>query len=258
MMDKTFLFFDVLTAAAILVSAYIGSRKGFLRMILSLLIYIAAFLGASFVSDSFSEPVYHKYIKEEIVSAAEESIDKFSDEINEKFGISEEKDTADSSLPDSAKDSIIEEIIEKFLERYGIKKDPSEIYDEDINIISEILSEPLSDGAGRRAAEYLEEKFVRKSLIRALEYLLWSVSFMILFTLLKVLMRFILSIRSIGAIRSADSLLGAVAGVAEGVLILIAASVFIKLFISFAGENSVLSETLINDTLIYKYIYNLI
>lgn len=258
MMDKTFLFFDILTAAAILISAYVGSRKGFLRMILSLLIYIASFLGASFVSDSFSEPVYHKYIKEEIVSAAEESIDRFSDEINDKFGISEETEASGISLPDSEKDSIIEEIIENFLERYGIKKNSSEKYDEDIKIISDILSKPLSDGAGRRAAEYLEEKFVRKSLIRALEYLLWSVSFTILFTLLKIFMRVILSIRSIGAVRSADSLLGGIAGAAEGVLILIAASVFIKLFISFAGENEVFSESLINDTLIYKYIYNLI
>ena len=80
---------DLLIIALIIASAVAGSRKGAVRILITLIGYVVAVMAAIFVSNGASGYVYDNYVKPYVISSLESKADSLekeylsSDKINQ-------------------------------------------------------------------------------------------------------------------------------------------------------------------------------
>lgn len=255
------LIYDIIVVLIIVSLIYSGNRRGLMRMVLSLTVYVIAFAVSSTVSDKFSEPVYMEYVRPRIVSALSGYSEELREKILESFDIDDISTESESfeeinisdKFPEIVK--IIEDNIMEISDRYGI--DEFEIDSSDDKLKETIVDGVIGDDT-EKIAEYIEENIVRKTVVRAVEYLLWSVMFTLITAMGKTVMRIFLSVRHFGAIKRFDNTLGGILGFIQGIVIIYAAVIFLKLIIGLTGNIGIISEETIADTLIFKYFYDFV
>ena len=271
-MDRAFIILDIIAAAVIICCTVNGVHKGFLKTVLTLAVYLLALVGAAVISDPLSRRLYDEYCKEAIVSAAETTIinteDKLKDALSEALGEEVSSET-EKIVPDDIRgdltnpeisdklNSVLESVFDSF--RYDlddsmpVKVSDDMVYDD----MKADLFQCIAEGDTRAAAEYIEETTVRGIVVKVLEYVLWIVSFTVISVVGKGIVRAVLAVRKIELVRSTDMLLGGVLGLLRSLLLLSALVIIVKLIIGITGGIGILSEAAVQNTIIFKFIYNL-
>lgn len=271
-MDKIYLILDITAAAVILCGIVGGMKKGFLRTVLTAAVYLLAVIGAAVVSNSLSEPLYDEYCKSAVISAVENEIinteEQLKNALSEAMGgeeissdeekniSSDERDLTNPEISDKL-NNMSESVFDSF--RFGLDETLSVtvsdklVYDD---MKSELLRF-LSDGDTLAAAEYIEEAAVRGIIVKIIEYVLWSVSFIVISIVGKAVVRTILAVRKIELVKSADMILGGVLGFVKSLLIFSLLVIIIKLIIGITGGIGYLSEEAVQNTILFKFLYNL-
>ncbi len=113
-------------------------------------------------------------------------------------------------------------------------------------------------GDSTKAAEYIEEKYVRSITVKLLKAFIYLISFLVLYLLLQFVEKIIRESHSIPVLGSADSLFGAILGIIQALAITILISLVIKFVISLSiNEIPIFNSNTINQTKIFKHIYDL-
>ena len=272
-MDNLYILYDIIAAAFLIIQIVIGMKNGFLKTVLSAAVWLAAFIGAAVVSETFSEPLYLEYARPKIVSVIEneltdvrgdlkerlsEVLDTDISQIDERFFSEKlEEYLTDPDFSDKIK-SITDSAFLNFLD--GLKRSLPAVVSE--NVTSEHFSDSLlqitEEDSVRQAAENIEEKAVRRFAVRLINGILWSVSYAVIGFAGKIILYAVLSLRSIDTVRSADRLLGGLLGLGIGFLFLTAAVVLIKVIAGLTDIGFISGECINDNTLFFKYLYNII
>lgn len=271
-MDRTFIILDIIAAVIVICGVINGTRKGFLRTVLTLAVYLLAVIGAAVVSDILSVQVYDQYCKEAIISAAETAItnteDKLKNSISEAVGdeISAETEKIASEisgqdLTDPEKSDKLNSVLESVFDSFRYELDdsmPVKVSDDmEYDDMKTDLFRFITEGDTRAAAEYIEETTVRNIVIRVIDYVLWIMSFTVISIVGKGIVRAVLTVRKIELVKSTDMILGGVLGLLKSLLLLSALTIIIKLIIDITGGIGALSEEAVQNTMFFKFIYNI-
>ncbi len=275
---------DLVVIAVIIGCAIAGSRKGAVRMLITLTGYIAAVVAATFVSSVASEYVYDNLIKPSVISALErksESVeDKFlsSDRINkilEENGLAFADDTIASinenkeqyvDLLNNEKfreslHTLFTEYCEALTETFsGIV--PEEILDEAERYLEENNMETdrmltLITREKESVIKIIENEIIRPVMIKTVKFVLFAVTFAVVMIIVSIISYAAKVIRKIPVVHSADGFLGTMLGLLQGLLYTAVANVCVGLFIKLTSDaNEYLNTAVISETYVFELLYN--
>lgn len=116
----------------------------------------------------------------------------------------------------------------------------------------------ISGGSVTEAAEYIEENAVRSIAVRIVRCALWSISYAVIGFVGRIVLLAVLAVKKIDTVRFADRTLGGVLGLAAAFLILIPAAAVTRVIVGLSDGGGFFSEAVIENTLLFKYLYNII
>lgn len=275
---------DLAIIALIIGCAVAGSHKGAVRMLISLAGYVVAIATAFFVSNVASEYVYESLVKPSVLSALETKAESLREEylssgkINEIFeengiGFTDEQLSAvvDNSeqYNELLNDDIIRESLNNVFKEYcksltsaftGIV--PKEIVEEAERYIEENDIEAermlrLMTQEKESMVKIIEQEIIRPVMLKTVKTVLFAVTFAVVMIIVAVVSYAAKIVRKIPVVNSADSFLGIIIGLLQGLLYICAVNFGVSIFIKFTADaNEYLNTTIISETYIFGLLYN--
>lgn len=208
---------DILLLAILVILIIRGQRKGFVRMLLETVGYIASLVAAWFVSNKFASVLYNSYFKEGVARGIES---RFSED-----GTMDAFNAAFYSIP-----SDLRGIAEK------------------IGFNAESLTQKFSDKE-ITTADAVEQVVVAPVVTIVLKALLFIVVFLVCSILIKFIISIVSRATKLPVIKSVDGVLGALLGLVSGIIVvvLIAAIIFAVIGII---DNDAITEKVANSYII--------
>lgn len=274
---------DLLIIALIIGCAVAGSRKGAVRMLITLVGYVLAVMAAVFVSNVASEYVYDNLVKPTVISVLElkaASLEEYlsSDKINQIF---EENgvDLTDEQLS-AFKDN--GELYRDMLDNEKIRESLNDLFKDYCESITSAFDGIVPEEIIEEAERYIEENDVetermltlitqeKESLIKIIEneiirpvmmktvkLVLFAITFAVVMIIVSVVSYIAKVIRKIPVVNSADSFLGIMIGLIQGLLYTAVINLGVNVFIKFTSDaNEFLNTTTISKTYVFGLLYN--
>lgn len=287
-------FYDVFAIGLVLAMLYIGAKKGFVKTVLILVSYIVALVGGYLIADPASVAIYDKFVADKAYELVDENYEKI--DVNgliknqiqaQGYNIEIDDEKLDEALAkggdlyknlsdflaqsgveesaENVKDEILSEIdAKKIMQTFGDSV-PSEV----INIVNNVANTSkenvteivtvLANGEKEEGVRVIMDKLVDPVVKGVIKLVIWIIAFFVLMIVATILVNIISgTIKFVPLVGSINTVLGAVLGTLEGILILIVICVVIKLAIVLtSGDVMFINEETINDTKLFKLIYNL-
>ncbi len=224
------LIFDIIVVAIILITAWMSSKRGFVRTVIEVAGCVLALIISVYASKPVAEFCYNRFFANSVENSVKGALDDV-------------KTDSASAVWDS-----LPEYLKKYAESFGITK---EKIDDAASKATDDKTEEISD--------QIAESTVKPVVVKALSGVISAAMFAILFFLIKILSRLINGMFNISFVGSINRLLGGLLGLVKGMIF---AALFI-LIINFIvviskGGISVLSEDMINESIFFKLFSNLI
>lgn len=284
------LIFDVSAILIVLIFLIINAKRGFAKTFISVIGYILAIILAGVISDTSAEPIYDSVLKaqnikniEEVLSDCDVSSAIRSDIKKQTYGINISDDKLKNIISSSENiykainddggsgilsqndiDTLIADSIDNELGEPLRTMFPSTTVDYMINYMKSNTDRLYRTASillqgDKSTAEYIEENFIRPVLIYILKMAIFFIVFFIVMFIVKLVSKTLENNNSsINIIGTTDRILGAILGLVEGCILLIIISVVLKLIIfSNVNTSEVLNDSIIQNTKIFKYIYNI-
>ncbi len=214
---------DVLTLAVLVIFIFISAKKGFARTILEFAAIIVAILLAVALGGKAADWVYDSFIKDSLVSGITTTVDNALNDTVENFT---------ESLP---------EILVKGAKAFGI-------YDK----ISECRLESVEG-----TVSALETNIMRPIATSILKVIASIILFVVLLFLLNLLVKAIDKVFKLPVVGDLNRALGGIVGFLKGLAVLfVAFSLIAAISVAVKGDFLIFSEENINNSHIFKLIYN--
>jgi len=287
-------FYDLFILVTILLCAYSGYKKGVAKVIVMMIGYIAIVILSVFIGNTVGPVVYEKYVKQVMVDSVKNIVDEYNFETEFQKVMKElvpdidfKGTEIDEFIMDNSK-NVSEDLYQLYLRKNSLtfysEKEFNEKINENLNktiansfntgmpafVEKEIKKATQKNnnllldtfkvitGDSTKAAEYIEEKYVRSITVKLLKAFIYLISFLILSLVLQFVEKIIRESHSIPVLGSADSLFGAILGIIQALAITILISLVIKFVISLSiNEIPIFNSNTINQTKIFKHIYDL-
>lgn len=276
---------DIITVLIFILCVVYGSRRGIVRMIISVLGFVIAGAAAAFVSSSTYMYVYDSFVKEQIIDIIEEKAEELAkeydpeDRINELlkednydgelFSISSDEKN-DGNIPSELlTDSRFRGTLNKVFTEYCYKLTDSldgVLPDEIISSAEEYLAENsgtqeeqllIFEESKASAAALIEEKIVRPVFLSTIKNIIFAVTFIAVSIIFTIISRMIGVLRHIPAVRSVDSLFGGVLGIILGLFLIAVTALLCSLFIKLTNnDNTIINTDIISGTYIFRFAYD--
>lgn len=275
---------DIAAAAVIIIFVIAGSRRGAVRMLISLIGYIAAFAAAVFVSNAADGYVYDSLVKPFVMSAMEEKAEELSETYFAPEALSEIFSENGIGLDGGQLDMLNAEgeAYEKVLTNEKFHDTLNSVFINYCRMLTDafsgVLPEEVISGAedylnetdmeNRRKLELLteerqsvteivESEIVRPLMMRTVNTALFAVTFLVTIVIFAIISRAAGLLRKISALRSADSLLGGIMGLLQSLLAMAAICFAVSIFINLTGgANEYVNPDVISETVVFKRLYN--
>lgn len=275
---------DIAAAAVIIIFVFVGSHKGAVRMLISLIGYIAAFAAAVFVSNAADDYVYDSFVKPVVMSAMESKAEELSETYLTPESLGKILSENGAELDGDRLDMLIAggEAYEKVLTDEKFRDTLNSVFINYCRLLTEafsgVLPEEVVSGAedylnetnmeNRRKLELLtkekqtvteivEREIVRPLMMKTVNTALFAVTFGVVLIAFAIISKAAGLIRKISALRSADSFLGGLMGFIQSLLAIavmcFAVSIFVKLT---GGANEYINTETISETIAFKWFYN--
>ncbi len=287
------LIYDLLVVLILILFFALGVRKGFIKSILSLVCFVVSIVVSLFAAEKLAQPIYEMCFKESVTSFIEENIDKIdvSGVVNsyllDNLGIEADEKTIKSIIGTQGD---ISQNIKLYAEQNGVALD-GETLEKNINSFlkskelesaiesalpsslasavfsaAESSSETIADilqacvnPDKNVAARAIEDAFVNDAIILLVKYALFLILYIIIRFLLKLVIAATGIINKIPVAGKVNRALGGAFGILKGgVFVLLAAIIISGLSYVLASKYSLLSESTIDNSLIFKYFYNMV
>lgn len=266
------LFLDIGAAAVIIICVSVGSRRGAVRMLLSVIGYAAAFAAAVFVSNSADGYVYDKFVRPAVMSAMEERAEELSEDYGDalKEMLSENDIQSDflingeeTSPGDLTEAKIRDKLNRVFIDYCGALTEmfsgtvPEEIVREAESYLKKTDMEnemklELLTSARQSATELIEIEIVRPVMMRIVKTVLFSVTFALVCVLFAIISKIAGLIRKIPAVRSLDGFAGGFLGLLQGIMVMAVICAAAGVYIKLTGR----SADIIEQTYIFRHFYS--
>lgn len=267
-------FLDIGAAAVIIICVSVGSRRGAVRMLLSVIGYIAAFAAAVFVSNSADGYVYDRFVRPAVMSAMEEKAEELAEDyggvdalkeiLSENDVLSDFFINGEETLPEDLTEAKIRDTLNRvFIDYCGALTEtfsgtvPEEIVREAESYLKETDMEnerklELLTSARQSATELIEIEIVRPVMMRIVKTVLFSVTFALVCVLFAVISKIAGLIRRIPAVRSLDGFAGGFLGLFQGIMIMAVICAAAGVYIKLTGR----SADIIEQTYIFRHFYS--
>lgn len=275
---------DLIIAAAVIGCVYTGSRKGAVRMLISLAGYIAAIAAAVFVSNVATEYVYDTLVKPVVISALESKADELgetylsADRLEEKLaenGITLTKEQIKTVIDggeaysEVLTDAEFRDTLNHMFTDYcralteafsGVL--PDEILTEADRYINETDMKAerkmqLMLEERQSVTEIIEREIVRPVMLKTVKTVLFVLTIGAVGIIFSIISRAARVIREIPVVKNADSFFGGVLGFLQGVLFIILMNIGVSVFIKLTSDaNQYLSTAVISETMVFKRLYS--
>lgn len=275
---------DIAAAAVIIIFVFAGSRKGAVRMLISLIGFIAAFAAAVFVSNAADDYVYDSFVKPVVMSAMETKAEELSETYLTPESLGKILAENGAELDEEQLDMLIAggEAYEKVLTDEKFRDTLNSVFINYCQLLTDtfsgILPEEVVSGAEaylneadmenqrklellteekQSITEIIESEIVRPLMMKTVNAVLFAVTFGVVLIIFAVISRAVGLIRKIPAVRFADSFFGGLMGLLQSLLaiavICFAVSIFVKLT---GGANEYINPDIISETIVFKWFYS--
>lgn len=275
---------DIIAAAVIIIFVFVGSRKGAVKMLISLIGYIAAFAAAVFVSNAADDYVYDSFVKPVVMSAMETKAEELSKTYLTPESLGKILAENGAELDEEQLDMLIAggEAYEKVLTDEKFRDTLNSVFINYCQLLTDtfsgILPEEVVSGAEaylnetdmenqrklellttekQSVTEIIEKEIVRPLMMKTVKTVLFAVTFGVVLIVFAVISKAAGLIRKIPGVRSADSFLGGLMGFIQSLLAIavmcFAVSIFVKLT---GGANEYINTETISETIAFKWLYN--
>ncbi len=293
MASQLFWFYDALIIGIMLVCLYIGAKRGFLRSVVFTVMVIASILISWIGAEIASPLIYDNFIKEAVVSALDKNSQKTdASEITMQaitegdYGV-EMSDTELGNILSSAGDFF--DNIASEMKNNGAVSDTEEISSEvEESVIEKMLTSLLGgvvsndllnemlvsiegttegvdnvlstfiSGDKQETARVTEERLIApvvKGLLKILVWLLLMLLFRLIINPVSDSFKLVNKIPLIGPV---NSLLGAVLGIVEGIIVVYGLALAVRLAVYVSdGSLMFINNQTIELTYVFKIFYNL-
>ncbi len=275
---------DLVIIVVIIGCTAAGSRKGAVRMLITLLGYVAAVAAASFVSNIAAEYIYDNLIKQSVLSALEAKAESLGDEYLSQGRLNEILEENGLSITDEQLSSIEEnkEQYTEILNDKKIRESINSIFTEYCEALTETFSGIVPEEIIEEAERYLEEnnmetdhmltlitqekesvikiienEIVRPVMLKTVKFLLFAVTFAVVMIVVSIIAYAAKLIKKIPVVNSADSFFGTVLGFVQGLIYTAIANAGVSLFIKLTSDsNEYLNTAVISETYVFRFLYN--
>lgn len=213
---------DLILVAIILLFALISAKRGFVKVLVETVGFVAAIIVAFTVSTPLAETTYDKLIEPPVVKAAVNAV-----------GESAEHE-AWNALPD-------------FLMN-------NSLFGEELNSFTQKISQNISEGT-ETAVKNASQEIVKPIAVKIIG-LLYSVILVIVLTILvKFLAKIINSMFSFSVVGTLNRTLGGVLGAVKGIIIAIVFCMLISLILTLSGKPFLIfNQNDIDNTYLFKFL----
>ena len=212
---------DLILIAVILFSAFISARRGFVKVLVETVGFVAAIIVAFTISTPLAELTYDKIIEPPIIKAAVNAV-----------GESAEHE-AWNALPE-------------FLMN-------NDLFGEEVNSFTEKITQNISSGT-EAAVKTASQDIVKPIAVKIFGLLYSVILILVLSILVKFLAGLINGMFSFSIIGKLNRTLGGVLGAVKGIIIAMIICMVISLIISFTGKPLfIFTEENIANTYIFKF-----
>lgn len=216
---------DLILLAVILVFTLISAKRGFVKVLVETVGFVAAIIVAFTISTPLAEVTYDKIIEPPVVKAAVNAV-----------GESAEHE-AWNALPE-------------FLMN-------NDFFGEEINAFTQKISENIAEGT-ETAVKTASQEIVKPIAVKIFGLLYSVILVLVLSILVKFLAKLINGMFSFSVVGTLNRTLGGVLGAVKGIIIAIVICMVISLIISFTGKPLfIFTEENISNTYIFKLFINL-
>lgn len=216
---------DLILVAIIIVSVIISAKRGFVKVFVETVGFVAAVILAFTISTPLAEVTYDKIIEPPVVKAAVNAV-----------GESAEHE-AWNALPE-------------FLMN-------NDFFGEEINTFTQKISENIAEGT-ETAVKTASQEIVKPIAVKIFGLLYSVILVLVLSILVKFLAKLINGMFSFSVVGTLNRTLGGVLGAVKGIIIAIVICMVISLIISFTGKPLfIFTEENISNTYIFKLFTNL-
>ena len=261
-----------------------GSRKGAVRMLITLAGYVAAGAAAIFVSNVASEYVYENLVKPSVISALETKAESLDAEYLSSQKLNEILEENGLTLSDEQLSSIAEnsEQYSELLNDEKLRDSLKDIFTEYCSSLTEALDGIVPEEIIEEAERYLEEnhnetdrmltlitqdkdyvikiieaEIVKPVMMKAVKFILFAITFAVVMLIVSIISYAAKIIRKIPVVNSADSFLGTMFGVLQGLLYTAVLNLGAGAFIRFTSDtNKYLNTEIISDSYVFEFLYN--
>ena len=224
------LILDLVFVAVVIVTAFLSSKKGFVRTLLELVGFVAAIVIALTVSEPVSEFAYDKFVEPAIVEKTQGIIVNTATEIPENLW---------ENLP-------------------NIIKNNSEFFDINEENFLKTISDEAQNGA-IDISETISRKIVRPSVINIFSTVICFLLILILLPIFRFIAKIINKLFSFSIVGKLNHSLGGILGIVKGMAICIIICIVIDLLLKVTGGGFwVLTPELLNKSFIFSKIFPLI
>lgn len=275
---------DIAAAALIIIFIFAGSRKGAVRMLISLIGYVAAFAAAVFVSSAADDYVYDSFVKPAVMSAMEAKAEELSETYLTPESLGEILSVNGIELDSEQLDALISggEAYERVLTDDKFRDTLNSVFINYCRMLTDAFSGVLPEEVVSSAEAYINEtdmenqkkpeiftaekqsvteiierEIVRPLMMRTVNAVLFAVTFGVVLIVFAIASKAAGLIRKIPGVRSADSFLGGLMGFIQSLLAVavmcFAVSIFVKLT---GGANEYINPDVISETVAFKWLYN--
>jgi len=220
-----FILVDAAIIAIIVIMAIVSAKRGFARVAIETVGFIAAFFIAFTISTPLANTVYDKMIEPSIVTSVTEKTQNLENE-------------AWDALPQALTNNA---------ERFGFSR---EAFDEKI-------SKTLSFGTETALKTALRD-VIKPIIIDVLDLIFSATVLIVLLFLVKILARFINKLFSFSIIGKLNGFLGALVGILKGIVISVAVCLALSSLLAFSTYGFLGTlKSIIDDTVIYNFLINI-
>lgn len=275
---------DLVIVVLIIGCAAAGSRKGAVRMLITLAGYIAAVAAAVFVSNVASEYVYENLVKPYVVSALEAKAESLGEEYLSSGKINNILEENGIVLTNEQLSSLMDnsEQYNELLDNDKIRENLNSIFKEYCESLTSAFTGIVPEDIIEEAERYLEEnnmetdrmltlitqekesmiriienEIIRPVMMKTVKFVLFAVTFAVVMIIVSIVSYAAKIIRKIPVVNSADSFLGTMIGLLQGMLYTAVINFGVSMFIKFTADtNEYLNTTIISETYIFRLLYN--
>ncbi len=215
---------DLILVAIILLCIYISAKRGFVKVLIETVGFIAAIILAFTISSPLADITYDKIIEPPMIEAAS------------------------NAVGENTETSALEALPGFIVNSFG----------DEISVFTEKIDQNLSQGT-ETAVRTASQQVVKPIATKLLGLLFTAILFLLLLIAVKFLAKFLNGIFSFSIIGNLNRTLGGVIGIIRGIIFVLIFCTVISIIISFTGKPFLIfSQENIQNTVLFKFFTDII